>query len=258
MKCTICSNESKPIFIAKILRKFDVQYFHCPYCNFLLTEEPFWLKEAYRESINVTDTGILQRNITLSEVTSTILYFFFDRNAKYLDYAGGYGIFVRLMRDIGFDFCWHDLYSNNLLARGFEYKNTDTIHLITSMESFEHFPRPLDEIDKMLAISPNLLFTTELLPNLVPKPCDWWYYGFEHGQHISFYSRKTLQLIAKKYNLELYTNGSNIHLFTQKNISKTLFKFLIKHHKKRWLHNHVRKNINSNTFNDMQYLRNKE
>ncbi len=256
MNCVICGNESEPVFKATILRKYDVPFSYCSTCNFVGTEEPFWLEEAYREPINVTDTGILQRNISISEMAASILYFFFDRNAKYLDYAGGYGIFVRLMRDIGFDFCWHDPYSKNLLARGFEYENTDTIHLITSFESFEHFPRPMDEIRKMLAISPNLLFTTELLPNPVPKPCDWWYYGFEHGQHISFYSINTLQLIAQKFDLEFYTNGVNLHLFTAKKLNRKYFKLLMKYHTKHWLYEHVKKSMNSKTVNDMHYMRN--
>ena len=31
-------------------------------CDFLQTEEPFWLKEAYESAIGITDTGIIKRN----------------------------------------------------------------------------------------------------------------------------------------------------------------------------------------------------
>ncbi len=48
----------------------------------------------------------------------------------------------------------------------------------------------------MLKISRNILFTTTLLPSPMPQPGTWWYYGLEHGQHISFYSLETLQSIA--------------------------------------------------------------
>jgi hypothetical protein len=50
----------------------------------------------------------MQRNINLSKMVATILLLFFDFRRKFLDYAGGYGVFVRLMRDIGFDFYWYD------------------------------------------------------------------------------------------------------------------------------------------------------
>ena len=123
MNCKICNKKSNYIFNAKILNKYNIEYYHCPNCGFLQTEEPFWLEEAYKESINISDTGIMVRNLYLSKITTLIIYFLFDKNKKFLDYAGGYGIFVRLMRDIGFDFYWYDKYSENLLARGFEYKN---------------------------------------------------------------------------------------------------------------------------------------
>ena len=57
------------------------------------------------------------------------------------NYAGGYGIFTRMMRDIGFDFYWLDKYADNLLTNGFEYnkKIHKKIEAITSFESFEHF-----------------------------------------------------------------------------------------------------------------------
>jgi len=121
MNCKICGQDNKIFFNAKILNKYDVEYFHCDNCGFLQTEEPYWLEEAYNESINVSDTGYMQRNIILSKKLTILLSLLFDKNTKFLDYAGGYGVFVRLMRDIGFDFYWQDKFSKNLLARGFEY-----------------------------------------------------------------------------------------------------------------------------------------
>jgi hypothetical protein len=74
----------------------------------LQTEDPYWLDEAYKDPITLTDTGYMQRNINLSKMVATILLLFFDFRRKFLDYVGGYGVFVRLMRDIGFDFYWYD------------------------------------------------------------------------------------------------------------------------------------------------------
>jgi hypothetical protein len=123
MTCKICTQTTKPIFTAKILNKYGIKYYYCEHCGFLQTEESFWLEEAYVESINVSDTGYMQRNLLLSKKLTILLSLFFDKNAKFVDYAGGYGVFVRLMRDIGFDFYWDDKYTTNLFARGFEYQN---------------------------------------------------------------------------------------------------------------------------------------
>ena len=75
MKCKIYSNETYNIFSAKILNKNNIKYYYCDYCGFLQTEEPYWLKEAYSNPISIIDTGIVARNITLSQITSGIICF---------------------------------------------------------------------------------------------------------------------------------------------------------------------------------------
>ncbi len=247
MTCKICAKQSKQIFSTKILNKYDIKYYHCEHCGFIQTEEPFWLEEAYSESINVSDTGYMQRNIHLSQKLTILLALFFDKNGKFLDYAGGYGVLTRVMRDIGFDFYWDDKYTTNLFGRGFEHQSINKYEAVTTFESFEHFVNPTDEIESLLKISKNLIFSTELLPNPIPNPQDWWYYGLDHGQHISFYSQKTFEFIAKKYNLN-YAYGGGLHLFTEKKISN--FKLKILKLSKFGLHNLLQKQLKSKTWED--------
>jgi len=226
--CRICKSKTKRYFEAQILSKYLIAYYYCDTCGFLQTQEPFWLSESYHESITLPDTGGLLRSLSLAEIISVLICFSFDRNARYLDFAGGYGVFARRMRDIGFDFYWQDRYSPNLFARGFEYTpDAGKIELITSFESFEHFREPLKEIESMLALSKNIVFTTDLLPTPVPGPEDWYYYGLQHGQHISFYSLRTLQYIADKYRLKLYFVHP-LHILTPRTISSTSLKLLMR------------------------------
>jgi len=246
MTCKICNQKAKQIFTAQILNKYDIKYFHCKNCGFLQTEEPYWLHDAYAESINISDTGYMQRNLILSQQSTILLALFFDKNKVFLDYAGGYGVFVRLMRDVGFDFYWDDKYTTNLFARGFEY-NKQPIEAITTFESFEHFVNPLEEIEKMLMFSKNIIFSTELLPQPIPNPEAWWYYGLEHGQHISFYSIKTFQFIAKKYNLN-YSKLGGLHLLTEQKVSNLKLKIL--KFSKFGLHKLLQKQLRSKTWKD--------
>jgi len=225
MNCKICDQKTQQIFKAKILNKYEIDYFYCKHCGFLQTEEPYWLEEAYSESINISDTGYIQRNLMLSDIITILLILFFDKNGKFLDYAGGYGVFVRMMRDIGFDFYWDDKYTTNLFARGFEYQNGDKYEAVTTFESFEHFVNPIDEIESLLKISKNIIFSTELLPDPIPRPEEWWYYGLDHGQHISFYSRGTFAFIANKYGLN-YENLGGLHLLTKRKIKSAYLKIL--------------------------------
>ncbi|MBU1152719.1 class I SAM-dependent methyltransferase [bacterium] len=227
MSCKICNSQLKYVFLVRILNKYEVKCFYCINCGFLQTEEPYWLKEAYNSPINISDTGYMQRNIYLSKTLTTILSVFFNPNGRFVDYAGGYGVFVRLMRDIGFDFYWQDKYTQNLFASGFEWKDKEKVEAVTSFESFEHFVTPMEETSKMLSISRSIIFTTELLSNPIPKIDEWWYYGLNHGQHISFYSEKTLQYIANYFGLK-YIHSGSLHIFTEKEIYEILLKFLIK------------------------------
>lgn len=216
MECRICKSEAPNFAKAAILSRYKINYYLCGNCGLLQTEQPYWLSEVYKESINLSDTGILQRNISLSKNTAVLLNTFFAPNYKCLDYAGGYGIFCRLMRDMGFDFFWQDPYTKNLFARGFEYDDSIKIDFLTSFESLEHFAYPLAEFEKMMNISDTILVTTLCYPTPPPAPGAWWYYGLDHGQHIAFYSAKTLKYIANYFSLNFFTDGDHLHLFAKK------------------------------------------
>jgi hypothetical protein len=228
VKCRVCGGETEARFSAVILDKHRVQYFQCRTCAHLQTETPYWLEEAYADPIGSSDTGIMARNLHFSRVATSVLYAAFGTSGSFLDHGGGYGIFVRMMRDIGFEFFWQDKYASNLFARGFEYDGTQQITAITAFEVFEHFREPDDELGKLLGISRNILFSTVLLPDPVPAPEKWWYYGLDHGTHVSLYSRRTLEVIAEQHRLRLYSNGRDIHLLTEKKLSRTLFRVLVR------------------------------
>lgn len=193
----------------------------------MFTEQPYWLDEAYSRPINLEDTGIIERNVSYSRQLAALIYFLFDRNKKFIDFAGGYGIFTRMMRDVGFDYFWTDPHCQNIFAKGFEGKEGETYELVTAFEVFEHFEDPVKEFEKLSRYSDNIICSTVLLPGNKPAAADWWYYGFEHGQHISFYTQSAFSRLAGKFNFNYYNSGS-LHLLTRKQINPLLFKLLIK------------------------------
>jgi hypothetical protein len=229
-KCPVCNNAvTRKMFSATVRCHYQAKYRLCEQCQFLYIESPQWLEEAYEVPINVSDTGIMARSLGLSRITSVLLYFLFNKKGKFLDYAGGYGIFTRLMRDIGFDFYWYDPYSENLMARGFELvEGMSDFELLTCFETLEHLQEPMKEIEKMRGFSDSILCTTTLLPASIPEPGDWDYYGLDHGQHISFYSFETLLFIAKKFGCNLYSNRKDIHMFTKRTLNPVCFRLLLK------------------------------
>jgi Methyltransferase domain len=207
-----------PLFMARILGKYDVQYFHCRDCGFVRTERPYWLEEAYSAAIAVTDTGILQRNWTLSAKLASTLYFCFEPRAAYLDVAGGYGILTRQMRDYGFDYYWEDKYCDNLLARGFEAAAATTpFAALSGFEVIEHTVDPAEFVSEIMARHHcrTLLFSTVTYPGEQPPAPDWWYYSPMTGQHISFFHVRTLQRLAARLGLSFRSSGG-LHVFTDR------------------------------------------
>ncbi len=222
MNCAVCNSKLNKAFKGQILHKYDIDYYFCPICEHLQTEQPFWIEEAYGESITKEDVGILKRNMDIAISLSVIIGSYFDKGAKFLDWAGGYGILCRLMRDIGFDFVWDDKYTKNLFARGFEYKKEDKIELVSAIEVMEHLEFPMDTLSSIFKISDNLFFTQSILPIPLRTTDKWWYYAPGHGQHISFYTKKTLQYMAKSFNKN-YVSYKDFHLFCNKNIDENDF-----------------------------------
>ncbi len=216
------------MFQALILNRYNVTYFVCNTCGLLQTEPPYWLDEAYSEAIAVCDTGLVSRNVSISRKLAPLLYFLLDKEGRYLDVAGGYGMLTRLMRDIGFDFYWTDPYCTNILAKGFEHNPDDSFSAITAFEVLEHVQDPVSFIEKNMEMTDasTIIFSTDLYEGSPPAPEDWWYYALPSGQHISFYRKSTLEAVAGKLSLNLYSAG-NFHMLTRKTINALLFRLMV-------------------------------
>lgn len=244
MICKICQSTSNHFDQGIILNKYNINFYKCINCGFIQTDPPFWLNESYSNAITKSDIGLLSRNIHFSNLTSNFISLCLDNTSNFVDYGGGYGIFVRLMRDKGFNFFILEKKCENLFAYQFEAKKGTKYDLVTSWEVFEHLEDPLSSIEEMLSFSPNVLFSTLLLPT-IPKPINsWWYYGLEHGQHISFYTKKSIQVIAEKFNFKSYYISKNLHFLGNKDINPLMLKISL-NNKLLWIRKIIRKHLKS-------------
>ena len=172
--CRICESPAAPFGSATVLGSREVAYYRCGRCGLVQTEEPYWLNDAYSDAIAPADIGIIARNIRVANITQAVIAILFEPGGRFLDYGGGYGILVRLMRDRGFDFYRFDPFCENLFARGFDQDLSVRADLVTAFEVFEHLPSPVDEVGRMAESSDHLLFSTLLLPDIARADPNVW------------------------------------------------------------------------------------
>ncbi len=226
--CRVCGELTVPIFQARILDKLTATYFRCPGCGLIQTEPPYWLAEAYGQAISIQDVGLVRRNLELAAKLRNILLAHFDAGGRFLDYAGGYGLMVRLMRDEGFDFHRHDPLCANIFAQGFDIPELKGLagqmdrgfEAITAFELLEHLEEPTATVHRLLEHTDTLLFSTRLQPDPPPRGVDdWWYFWPQTGQHVTFYTLPALRVMAEKTGTNLHSDGTALHLLTRRDFS---------------------------------------
>jgi hypothetical protein len=204
----------------------------CVGCSYWFIDEPHWLEEAYSEAIAAIDTGVAQRNLRLSPLLTTVLVGMFGADGVYVDYGGGYGLLVRLLRDAGLDFYWRDPHCQNLFARGFEWDVglQGPATAVTAVEVMEHVTDPVAFVDTCLRETgaDSFLFT-QYLHDGTADP-SWWYLAPEAGQHISFYAAPTLRTLAKRLGMS-YHPARSLHLLTKRKLRKGAFARAVRFHR---------------------------
>jgi hypothetical protein len=217
--CKICGGPTHVSHRGLILAKYSVAYHLCAACEYWCTDEPFWLEEAYGQAIAATDTGLVQRNMTVARVLRAVLPRLFPKG-PYVDWAGGHGMLVRLLRDAGFEFYWQDRYAENLMARGFEWQenhNGRNATVVTAVEVLEHTPDPLSFLHECMAgCGAEVVIFTQVLHSGGGDP-NWWYLSPVTGQHVSFFSAETLARIAERLGMHVRSSGG-LHVLSRRPI----------------------------------------
>lgn len=217
--CKLCESKANQCGRKLILDKYDARYLRCSACDYVWVESPHWLDEAYSNAIAALDTGIVVRNLWLRDACCALLGSSFRDVKTLVDHGGGTGLFVRLMRDRGHDAYWSDKHCDNLLARGFDADPEARYDLLTAFELVEHLEEPMVEFQRLYARAPRLLISTELQPSDPGRLMDWHYLAPEAGQHIGFFTRRSLEVVAERLGLVLSSNNRNLHVLAPDRVS---------------------------------------
>jgi hypothetical protein len=223
--CTICGGKTHFTHTSKIIKKYEAEYYRCEDCEYWFVLNPYWIKEAHSFGISSLDTGLVSRNLKFAISVSNLLRAFQFKFDVFVDWSGGNGLFTRLMREFGYNYLWTDKYSNNMFASGSEYIS-GSVGAVSLFEVLEHLEYPLETLQNIIEQTKcqMIIFSQTLHSN--SESANWWYFMPTSGQHISFYSIKTLEVMAKELEMFLITFG-DLFIFANQTV-KFSWKFKLR------------------------------
>jgi hypothetical protein len=194
--CRLCDAKAEGVFSATLIGHHHVRYYRCQGCGSLQTEKPHWLDEAYANSnLAVLDTGVAQRN--LNNLAAVYAVASMSGIRTVVDIGGGDGLLCRLLRDYGVDARLEDRYASNTYAQGFEADERHRPVMYTAFEVLEHYAEPKRDLGMIFDSQPDtVVVTTALYEGQGPE---WWYIATDSGQHVFFYTREAMKIIAVRY-----------------------------------------------------------
>jgi len=164
-----------------------------------------------------------------SAATKTVIDAFFNQDGRFLDFDGGYGVFTRWMRDVGYDF-WHsDAHCSNLFAQGFEadLSGACRYELVTSFEVFEHLSDPTEKVDLLFKLTDSIFLRPSYCRNLPRQSIAGGTLALNMASIFLLHTQ-----VSKSSGTGIGTtyvaSGSNFHLLTRKHISERWFRLAVR------------------------------
>lgn len=222
--CRVCGGATRSFGVEIVLGRFEAAFVRCDSCGAIVAAEPNWLSEAYTEAIARRDIGLVSRNVHLAKRIDRILAASQPTLSRGLDFGAGNGMFVRMMRDRGYDFRYSDRYGPNLFAQGFELEGDGfDPEVVTALEVVEHLIDPVAELRNVVSEAEVLVVSTLLVPEPPPPLRDWWYYSLESGQHITLFTARALQVLAEQLGFHVVSLGS-LHVMSRQRPNERLLR----------------------------------
>ena len=225
ISCRLCGAQADFSFSRRARDGDEIKCYECTSCHSLQTQVPYWLDDEYAAAAAYTypnlDTSAAERALR-GRIAVCFLWKlcgFSSPEDKLLDWGGGPGLLVRLLRDVGIDAYNYDKYAKNHFASGFSRSDEHRYSFVTAFEVFEHFANPATDLEAIFALQPSFfLISTCIFKNQGP---DWSYLGPAKSEHVFFYSERALQLIGRRFGYQVFRLPHEITLFFKSPISTT-------------------------------------
>lgn len=195
MKCLCCGKDNNLVLVGKN------EYYYCPHCFFLQKKVEIWPckeDEKARYLHHIVDSAYYSYMEGLFRVLKPYIV-----GKRILDFGCGHeNVLSKIMINNNYDVVSYDKFFYPKMYEGL----FDTIILI---EVIEHIANPLDVLRNLkdsLNNNGRIIIQTNLIPD---NFTNWWY--LRDITHISFFKKKTFEIIAKILNMQLlYEKEGNL------------------------------------------------
>lgn len=219
--CAICGARASLSFSFCVLDDKEARLFGCELCGFRFVEDPHWLEDSFSSRLHKMDVGSVDRCWLVSQFLLGLLRTSRSRREwRVLDIGGGDGLLVRLLRDAGIHAQFSDPHTVPIYDVGPVVAVNDHFDLGVMSEVALHFTDPLEMFRSVLSKCERALFTAVVPPDPIPK--DWWYLSCSSGQHVAFYTLKTIEKIAQELDCHWCSDGKFFHLLSKEPIPPSL------------------------------------
>lgn len=210
MICKICDHETILVYD----KQFDINYYRCEHCEFLFMDSEAIVSFEEERAIYDTHENSIENqgyvDMFKNFLDKCVLPF--KQTGSLLDFGSGpEPVLIQVInRDYNFETQHYDLhYAPDKVYEGQMYD------VIVSTEVVEHISDPLPVFELLTShLKPNGIFAFMTLYHLNDDLhfSDWWYRRDE--THISFFTLKTLEVIAAKCGCEvIYTDNKRLTTF---------------------------------------------
>ena len=221
--CRLCMAPTNFKFARTAIDGENICCYQCSQCYSLQTQVPHWLEAEYSASASESHLNLDTYAADRSLRCRTTIYFlwkmvgFSSQRNKLLDWGGGVGLMVRLLRDAGIDSYLYDKYAKNHYASGFVRSEGERYAVVTAFEVFEHFANPGLDIEELFSLDPSMLVvSTSLYKNQGPE---WAYLGPAKSEHVFFYSAKAMDIIGQRFGYRVLKLRHDITIFYKAELS---------------------------------------